>query len=260
MKINFRKYHGAGNDFIMIDNRKESFPNNNSKLIKQICNRNFGIGADGLILLNESQVADFKILYFNSDGNPSSLCGNGSRCAFAFANELNVSKKEGIFEAYDGIHSASLLSNKMVCLKMNDINKIKKSNKSLFINTGSPHHLEFVTDLSVIDVKKEGAKLRYSSNYARNGSNINFVEKINSKTFSLRTYERGVEDETLSCGTGAVAAGIGAHFFGLTKHQSLNVKTLGGDLYVQFNSVLNEYIDVKLTGPAEFIFSGNFTI
>ena len=138
MKFNFDKYQGAGNDFIIIDDRSSVFPKENTSMIKKLCNRHMGIGADGLILVQNSTLGDFKMIYFNADGNLGSLCGNGGRCVFAFARSLNVVKNKGVFEAADGIHFASMKKDNLVSLDMNDIVNITKNGDSLFINSGSP--------------------------------------------------------------------------------------------------------------------------
>ena len=261
MKFNFDKYQGAGNDFIIIDDRSSSFPKDNALMINQLCNRHMGIGADGLILVQNSTVADFKMIYFNADGNLGSLCGNGGRCVFAFARSLNIVKNnKGVFEAADGLHFASMKKDNLVSLDMNDIINISKNGDSLFMNSGSPHHLELVDDVSKINVNDQGAAIRFGKSYLDYGTNVNYIEILNKDTIKIRTYERGVEKETLSCGTGAVAAGVGVHFMGLTKSTSINIYALGGILKTVFTSSLGRYTEIKLVGPAEFIFSGNFEI
>ena len=260
MKFNFDKYQAAGNDFIIIDNRSLIFPKDNASIISQMCNRHMGIGADGLILVQNSTKGDFKMIYFNADGKPGSLCGNGSRCVFAFARSLNIVKNKGIFEAAGGLHFASVKKDNLVSLDMNDIVNFTKNGDSLFINAGSPHHLEFVDDVSKINVNAEGAAIRYGEPYLESGTNVNYIEMLNNDTFKVRTYERGVEKETLSCGTGAVAAGVGVHFMGLTQSTRINIYALGGVLKTVFRSSLGRYTKIKLIGPAEFVFSGNFEI
>jgi len=260
MKFNFDKYQGTGNDFIIIDDRLSGFPKDNTSIINQLCNRHMGIGADGLILVQNSTEGDFKMIYFNSDGNEGSLCGNGGRCAFAFAKSLNIIKNNGVFEAVDGLHFASMKKDNLISLDMNDVADITKNVGSLFINTGSPHHLEFVHDISKINVNEQGAAIRYGEPYLDLGTNVNYIEMLNNDSFKIRTYERGVEKETLSCGTGAVAAGVGVHFMGLTQSTSINIHALGGILKIEFTPLSGQYSDIKLIGPAEFIFSGNFEI
>ena len=203
--IRFFKYQGTGNDFIMIDNRMKTFPKGDPKLVANLCHRRFGIGADGLILLEEDKENDFAMVYYNSDGNPSTMCGNGGRCIVAFAYKLGlIQKDETTFSAPDGLHRA-LFKNGMIHLQMQDVNQINKVKKGLSLNTGSPHYVEIVKNLPELDVKREGAKIRYGTPFNIEGINVNFVEPIAENRFKVRTYERGVEDETYSCGTGAVA-------------------------------------------------------
>jgi diaminopimelate epimerase len=259
MDFQFEKYQGAGNDFIIIDDRKENFPDQDHSLIQKHCDRHFGIGADGLILVRDSDRSDFKMLYFNADGHPSSLCGNGSRCVFAFANKHQMIGNEGTFETSDGIHRGSLTPDDLICIEMGDVLTIEKRGSAIFMDTGSPHHIEFVDQVSAIDVKTQGAAIRYGAPYFETGSNANFVEKVNEKEFNIRTYERSVEDETLACGTGAVAAAIGAHFSGQTPLDMVNINALGGCLQVSFTPDSGQYKNILLIGPATYIFSGNLT-
>jgi diaminopimelate epimerase len=259
MDFQFEKYQGAGNDFIIIDDRKENFPDQDHSLIQKHCDRHFGIGADGLILVRDSDRSDFKMLYFNADGHPSSLCGNGSRCVFAFANKHQMIGNEGTFETSDGIHRGSLTPDDLICIEMGDVLTIEKRGSAIFMDTGSPHHIEFVDQVSAIDVKTQGAAIRYGAPYFETGSNANFVEKVNEKELNIRTYERGVEDETLACGTGAVAAAIGAHFSGQTPLDMVNINALGGCLQVSFTPDSGQYKNILLIGPATYVFSGNLT-
>jgi diaminopimelate epimerase len=198
--------------------------------------------------------------YFNADGNPGSLCGNGGRCAFAFARSLNIVKNKGIFEAVDGLHFAFMKKNNLVSIDMNDVVNFTKNGDSLFLDTGSPHHLELVDDISKIDVKEQGAAIRYGEPYLDYGTNVNYIEMLNENTLKIRTYERGVEEETLACGTGAVAAAVGVHYLGLTLSNCINIHALGGVLKIVFTPSPDLYSEIKLIGPAEFIFSGNFEI
>ena len=259
MDFQFEKYQGSGNDFIIIDDPKENFPDQDHSLIQKHCDRHFGIGADGLILVRDSDRSDFKMLYFNADGHPSSLCGNGSRCVFAFANKHQMIGNEGTFETSDGIHRGSLTPDDLICIEMGDVLTIEKRGSAIFMDTGSPHHIEFVDQVSAIDVKTQGAAIRYGAPYFETGSNDNFVEKVNEKEFNIRTYERGVEDETLACGTGAVAAAIGAHFSGQTPLDMVNINALGGCLQVSFTPDSGQYKNILLIGPATYVFSGNLT-
>ena len=209
MNIQFFKYQGTGNDFILIDNRQEIFSKNDTKLIQQLCDRRFGIGADGLILLENDKISDFKMVYYNSDGNESSMCGNGGRCIVAFAKQLNVIENETTFIAVDGEHYAKISAEGIVSLQMKNVDEIKMASDYVFLNTGSPHHITLVEDVKSVPVKEIGSQTRYSNLYGKAGSNVNFVEMISDSLFAVRTYERGVEDETLSCGTG-VSAGAAA--------------------------------------------------
>lgn len=204
MILEFYKYQGAGNDFVMIDNRDSVFDTSNTKLINFLCDRRFGIGADGLICLENAENFDFKMVYFNADGNESSMCGNGGRCIVAFAKYLNIVNKNAHFTAIDGAHKAEIVKDE-VRLGMQDISDIFTSDTHLFLDSGSPHHITFVTDVETVDVKNDGHKIRYGAPYFKEGSNVNFVTQIDDNTFKVRTYERGVEDETLACGTGMAA-------------------------------------------------------
>jgi len=257
MKITFNKYQGTGNDFVMIDNRQNIFPKHNLKLIEKLCDRRFGIGADGLILLENDTTTDFKMLYYNSDGNESSMCGNGGRCIVAFAKRLQVIKDNNTdFIATDGLHHASVLDNGIISLQMKDVDELKIENDYVFLNTGSPHHVMLVEDLKNFEVKNDGAKIRYSELYGKAGSNVNFVKQLSDDHFSLRTYERGVEDETLSCGTGATATAIAMHATGKTQSNHIQLDVAGGKLEVSFVKEGTRYTNVFLQGPATFVFEG----
>ncbi len=254
MKLLFFKYQGTGNDFILIDNRVPNFPKDNTKLIARLCDRKFGIGADGLILLEEAEKADFKMVYFNADGHESSMCGNGGRCIVAFAARLGVIDKEARFMAIDGYHEARI-EDRMIHLKMQDVVRIEVYEDHVFLDTGSPHHVQMETDLESLDIKKEGAALRYGK-YGASGSNINFVTKESDHVFSVRTYERGVEDETLSCGTGVTAVALAMHKTKRSGSQRIKLYTPGGTLYVAFTESNGGYSDITLEGPATYVFKG----
>ncbi len=260
MQLEFYKYQGTGNDFVMVDNRSEFFPKENIKLIAHLCDRRFGIGGDGLILLENDAQSDFKMVYYNSDGNQSSMCGNGGRCLVAFAKKLNVIQKTTTFIATDGLHHATISDDGLVALRMIDVTDVKVNPDYVFMNTGSPHHVQIVDDLENYDIKANGAQIRYSDLYGQAGSNINFVKQIDESTFSLRTYERGVEDETLSCGTGATAVAIAMNVLGKTDSSSVNLNVEGGKLIVSFNRYDNIFTEVTLKGPAEFVFKGTIEI
>ncbi|WP_298224267.1 diaminopimelate epimerase [Flavobacterium sp.] len=259
MEITFYKYEGTGNDFVMIDNRELTFPKHNTKLVAHLCDRRFGIGGDGLILLENDPDSDFKMVYYNSDGNPSSMCGNGGRCIVAFAQSLGIIKNQATFEAIDGLHHASTFDSEIVSLQMGDVDAIDIEEDYVFLNTGSPHHVTFVDDLQHMDVKNQGARIRYSELYGKAGSNVNFVKQIDDVTFAIRTYERGVEDETLSCGTGATAVAIAMHALGKTTSHSVEINVEGGALTVSFDKEGNRYTNVFLKGPATFVFKGTIT-
>ncbi len=255
MKIHFYKYQGAGNDFIMIDNREQSFDKKNTQFIEHLCNRRFGIGADGLITLENSKKHDFKMHYFNADGKESTMCGNGGRCIVAFAKKLNIIQDKATFNAIDGVHHAEVIRN-LINLQMIDVEFVLEKKDFLFLNTGSPHHVTFKEDIDNINVKEEGRKIRYGKPYFKEGTNVNFVEQIDENIFKVRTYERGVEDETLACGTGVTAVAIAAYQSNKTKSNHLYLQTQGDMLEVSFNKDENGYHQVFLKGPAVFVFEG----
>lgn len=260
MLIDFYKYQGTGNDFVMIDNRSLFFPKDDVSLIERLCDRRFGIGADGLILLENDAETDFKMVYYNSDGNESSMCGNGGRCLVAFAKQLNVIENATTFIATDGLHHATVASDGLVSLQMIDVNELKITPEFSFLNTGSPHHVQIVDDLEHYNVKENGAAIRYSELYGKAGSNVNFVSQINEDTFAVRTYERGVEDETLACGTGVTAVAIAMNATGVTSSNAIHLNVEGGKLEVSFNQLGSQYTNVFLKGPAQFVFKGQIEI
>lgn len=258
MKLNFHKFHGTGNDFIMIDNREDIFPKNDTNLIQHLCHRRFGIGADGLILLENSvkENEHFNMVYFNADGNQSSMCGNGGRCIVAFANHLGIIGSETIFNAIDGQHQA-LIKDGKISLKMMDVNAEDLNENELFLDTGSPHKIIFSDNVGDIDVKKEGSKIRYSEKYENNGgTNVNFVQQTGDESFLVRTYERGVEDETYSCGTGVTAVALAVNAIGKTGSTTIYLDTPGGELEVSFERSEDSYQNIWLTGPTENVFKG----
>jgi diaminopimelate epimerase len=265
MEVAFHKYHGAGNDFILLDNRKKKYSKLSSKQIAFLCDRHFGIGADGLVTLNKTNKAKLEMKYFNADGGIGSMCGNGSRCFVLFARQLKLIIKDVSFKAYDGIHKATILKYKNqsaeIKVSMNDVNSIEKTNGDLFLNTGSPHHVKFVKSIEGIEVVTEGRKIRNNSTYKKEGTNVNFVAIKNDKIF-IRTYERGVEDETLACGTGITASALAAHYAGkLPKDKKeINVVARGGNLKVSFQKNNKSYNNIYLSGPAEFVYTGTVKI
>lgn len=254
--MEFHKYQGTGNDFVMIDNRNNSFPKADISLIAHLCNRRFGIGGDGLILLENDETTDFKMVYYNADGNQSSMCGNGGRCIVAFAKSLNIIQDHATFYAIDGIHHATINNAGIVALQMKDVDEVKITPEYIFLDTGSPHHIEFTEDLKNCNVKADGAKIRYSDLYKTTGSNVNFVKQISENSFAIRTYERGVEDETLSCGTGATAAAIAMNATGNTIANTIEILVEGGKLEVTFERKDDKFTQVYLKGPAVFVYKG----
>lgn len=259
MELHFYKYQGTGNDFIMIDNRGLLFPKNDVNLVHNLCNRRFGIGADGLILLEPSEKEDFTMVYYNSDGNEGSMCGNGGRCLVAFAKKLQIIDTETTFEAVDGLHYATI-ENDIVSLKMIDVEQVEVHDFHTFLNTGSPHDIRFCNDVKSINVKETGASIRYGAPYLEVGTNVNFAEQIAEDYFKVRTYERGVEDETLACGTGVTAVAIAAHQTKKTLNNHIKLEVLGGNLEVSFVKIGETYTNVFLKGPAAFVFEGNINI
>ncbi|SHG24553.1 diaminopimelate epimerase [Flagellimonas flava] len=253
MRLQFYKYQGTGNDFVMIDNRQDIFPKSDTKLITTLCDRRFGVGADGLILLENDNMSDFNMDYYNSDASQS-MCGNGGRCAVAFAKFLGIIDSETTFRAIDGLHKAKIIDD-VVTLQMHDVSEVREKPSYSFLDTGSPHHVQMVDNLERFDVLKEGAKLRYGL-YGKTGSNINFVEQVDNNSFGVRTYERGVEGETLSCGTGVTAVAIAMHKLGKTDSSEVHIKSPGGNLIIGFQQQNGSYTDVMLTGPAKMVFTG----
>ena len=254
--MHFYKYQGTGNDFILIDNRSKVFDIKRRDLVKKLCDRRFGIGADGLMLLQNTSGYDFEMVYYNSDGNPSSMCGNGGRCIANFAHRLGIVKNKTKFLAIDGAHEA-IIEKDIVKLKMNDVSSVETGNDHYFLNTGSPHYVKFVNDTAKLNVFEEGRKVRYSERFKAEGTNVNFVEKQDGKIV-VRTYERGVEAETLSCGTGVTASALIARLTRVaTADEYCEVKTPGGNLIVRFKKGANNtFTDIWLEGSAEFVFEG----
>lgn len=259
MRLHFYKYQGTGNDFILIDNRKNEIQLN-SEQVKSLCDRRFGIGADGLMLLELEPGADFKMVYFNSDGNQSSMCGNGGRCITAFAKKMGLINDRTKFIAIDGVHEA-VIHDGFVSLKMNDVKSIENNGDHYFLNTGSPHYVKFVEDVNSYNVFEEGKKIRYNERFSEEGTNVNFIEKKDDSVF-VRTYERGVENETLSCGTGVTASALVAAINGAASGKNYcKISTLGGDLRVKFDKVLEtNFYNIWLEGPAEFVFEGQIEV
>ena len=263
MIIPFYKYQGTGNDFVLVDQRENQYLNRGDlSRIAKICDRRFGVGADGLMLLQNKDGYDFEMVYFNADGRESSMCGNGGRCITAFAQFLGVIKDQARFLAIDGEHQSRIhAKDKLVELQMSDVRQVEINADFYVLNTGSPHYVTFVPQLESFDVYEEGKKIRYSDRFAAEGINVNFVKK-SGNGIEVATYERGVEDETLSCGTGVTAAAISWWLKeGKLSAEEIPVVTKGGNLSVRFEP--DGYVGFKniwLTGPAEQVFEGKIDI
>ena len=257
MKLHFHKYQGTGNDFVVIDNRDNHFDRKNNQLVAQLCDRRFGVGADGLMLLQNHPNYGFEMVYFNADGFEGSMCGNGGRCLVQFAHDLGVISKSTTFIAVDGEHEA-FLENGLVHLKMIPVTEIENNAEFDYMNTGSPHYVTYVENLEGFDVYGEGKKVRYNDRFNKIGTNVNFVQEIGDNSLRVRTYERGVEDETLSCGTGVTACALSASLKGYTSPIQLKVE--GGQLAVSFEKTATGYDNIFLIGPAVKVFDGEFLI
>lgn len=259
MKITFHKYEGTGNDFILIDNRRNVFDASRIDLVKKLCDRKFGIGSDGLMLLQNKEGYDFEMIFFNPDGSKS-LCGNGSRCIVEFAKTLGIVNENIRFVTYDGEHEAHI-NEGIVCVKMNDVKSVEIGENNFILNTGSPHYCTFVSDIQHFNVFKNGKIIRNNERFRREGINVNFLEKNGNAVF-VRTYERGVENETLSCGTGVTAAALVASLNGIsTSENYCEIKTLGGNLKVKFKkNADNSFSEIWLEGQTAFIFKGEIEI
>ncbi|MBC7922541.1 MAG: diaminopimelate epimerase [Ferruginibacter sp.] len=255
--MRFHKYQGTGNDFVMVDNRDEAFPVR-TELVARLCHRRFGIGADGLILLQNHPHCDFRMVYFNADGNEGSMCGNGGRCLVQFAHQLGLVGGKVTFLASDGEHEA-FLRDGLVHLKMADVGAVEGDGEVDFLDTGSPHCVVYRNDLRAFDVPGEGRKIRYDERFAPGGTNVNFVERLPDGQLFVRTYERGVEDETFSCGTGVTAAALSAGRRG--GGSPVRIQTLGGELQVSFRQTgPQQFTDVYLIGPARKVFEGELPV
>lgn len=259
MTINFSKYQGTGNDFILIDDRDGAFPQDNQAFIGRLCYRRFGIGADGLILLQSDPDYDFRMVYFNADGAEGSMCGNGGRCIVRFAHDLGLFERETRFVAVDGEHTG-VMSQEDISLKMSDVSGIEKRGGLTFVDTGSPHVVRFVDDLESLDVVAEGRVIRYDAAFP-GGTNVNFAQVLDTTTVFVRTYERGVEDETYSCGTGVTAVALVANQQ-LSMPDPVLIQTAGGNLRVSFNVLTygGQFSDIYLAGPAKRVFAGSITV
>jgi diaminopimelate epimerase len=260
MNIHFYKYQGTGNDFVMLDNRDGIYDFVGVNEVKKICDRRFGIGADGLIKINTHPTLTFEMDYYNSDGSKS-FCGNGARCSVAFADFLGVECQNVDFWAIDGCHTATLKEEK-VALAMNNVNEIHEVASDYLLHTGSPHYIQFVDDVAQVYVFTKGNSIRNQDSYKLEGVNVNFVQVINEQELFVRTYERGVEDETLSCGTGVTAAVLAYGFkIGLKDKHTIRVKTLGGELEVVFRvQEHGQFNEIQLLGPAKQVFKGEIDV
>ncbi len=257
--LHFWKYQGTGNDFILLDgSRNDMLDTGDVETIARLCDRHFGIGADGLILLRKHPDYDFDMLYFNADGNPGSLCGNGSRCAVAFAARLGWVEGACRFLAVDGPHEARIEKGNWVEVKMGDVHKIERGDGYYFMDTGSPHYVHFVNSLDGLDVVARGRSVRYNDRFREEGTNVNFVEVEGEAGIAVATYERGVEDETLSCGTGVTAAAL-AYVLENDRNEgpgTVPIRAKGGELAVRFRQRDDGFGDIWLCGPATYVFQG----
>ena len=260
MTINFCKYQGTGNDFIILDNRNSEYSKLSANQVKHLCDRRFGIGADGLMLLNHKDGFDFEMIYYNADGNPSTMCGNGGRCLVKFAYHIGIHKLTYKFIAIDGEHTAELENGNGIRLNMNDVNAVEEHSTYALLNTGSPHYVKYTNDVAGTNVAEAGRTIRNSNHFAAEGINVNFVESTGEDSIYVRTYERGVEDETLSCGTGVTAAAL------MSAHNErgfnrVEVKTRGGHLSVEFNKIDDSHFtNIWLCGPAALVYKGQIEI
>ena len=256
--LTFTKYQGTGNDFVLIDNRNLTFQKDSVPLIKILCDRKFGIGSDGIILIENHTEHDFEMVFYNPDGTQS-FCGNGSRCAVAFANDLGIIGNKSTFLAIDGPHEAEIIKQN-VRVKMADAGKPLKQLAGQFIHTGSPHYVEYVKEIGNFNILLEGKKIRNKTEiFGKGGTNVNFVEELAKGSVFVRTYERGVENETLSCGTGVTAVAL---IYGSENEMdSVSIETPGGILNVEFEHKPDfGFRNIYLTGPAVKVFEGKFTI
>lgn len=257
MSLHFYKYQGTGNDFVIIDNRTNVFDRNNNELVKLLCDRKFGVGADGLMLLQSHDNYDFEMVYYNADGFEGSMCGNGGRCLVKFAQDIGAIEDQTTFIAVDGEHEASIQEGN-VHLKMTPVIDIENNDAFDFMDTGSPHYVEYVSNIESLNLVEAGRSVRYNDRFKTEGTNVNFVEILSESELSVRTYERGVEDETLSCGTGVTACALSASLKG---HSSpISIKVLGGQLGVSFEKTEVGYDNIFLIGPAERVFEGNWNL
>lgn len=258
MKISFSKYQGTGNDFVVLDNRDGAYDGLTLEQVAFLCDRKFGIGSDGLMMLENADGFDFNMRYFNADGNEGSMCGNGGRCLVQFAQDKGIVKQAYRFAASDGPHEAIILDNGLIKLKMQDVSGIEEHGAEKILNTGSPHFIQYVDGVKDVDVFQQGRSIRYNELFKEAGINVNFVERV-GEGIKIRTYERGVENETLSCGTGATAAALASSE--KLGPQLTNVEVEGGVLQIEFDRVgEQEFNNIWLIGPAQFVYAGTIEI
>ncbi len=254
--MRFYKYQGTGNDFVIVDNREVNHSTLSQEKIHRICDRRFGIGADGFMLLNNKAGYDFEMIYYNADGHEGSMCGNGGRCIVQFAHDIGIDRNNFKFLAVDGEHLADI-EDGLVSLKMSDVGHIDQFDTYAVLNTGSPHYVKQVTNLAGMDVFTEGRNIRYNDEFKEKGINVNFVELLNNGALKVRTYERGVENETFSCGTGVTAAAL-VFYQQETGTNSIDIEVLGGKLNVSYNrNADGSYDNIWLKGPALKVFEGS---
>jgi diaminopimelate epimerase len=260
MTVRFFKYQGTGNDFVILDNRKNEYSLTNDQ-VRRLCDRRFGIGADGLMLLQNKQGYDFEMKYYNADGIEGSMCGNGARCLVKFVYNLGIHKSLYKFWAADGEHEAEIDTDGVVSLKMKNVNGIRKFHTDFILDTGSPHYVKMIPDVMTEDVYKKGHEIRHSKEFNDIGINVNFVELTDEvDKILVRTYERGVEDETWSCGTGVTAAAL-VCYHNDNGFNEVEVKTLGGKLTVEFDRIDEDrFENIWLCGPADKVFDGTMEI
>ena len=261
MTLHFFKYQGTGNDFVVADNRDGRYNTITTDQIRRLCDRRFGIGADGFMLLSNKEGFDFEMTYYNSDGRQGTMCGNGGRCIVKFTYQLGIHRETYHFLAVDGPHDAEIDPDGTVSLRIKDVDRIQKIHGDFVLNTGSPHYVKLVNDVMDLDVYKKGRDIRFSKDYEEQGINVNFVEQLEDVDHILvRTYERGVEEETYSCGTGVTAAAL-VCYHNENGFNDVAVKTLGGNLSVEYDRLEDDrYTNIWLCGPAQMVYEGEVAI
>lgn len=260
MIVRFSKYQGTGNDFVLLDNLSGRYNDMSIEVIQFLCDRRFGIGGDGVIKINSHETADFEMDYYNSDGSKS-FCGNGARCSVVYAETLGLDISNTTFSAIDGLHHASRIG-EVISLEMKDVLEISSRGKDFVIHTGSPHYVRFINDINSVDIVDFGKEIRFSPEFSTEGINVNLVQVTSDKCLIVNTYERGVEDETLSCGTGVTACALAYGFQNnLLGKQVIDIKVKGGELKVSFlQKNQGEFYNIQLIGPATFVFTGEMNV